>query len=64
MSIILHNLHLKDAAINSSGDQAISFIDNILAKIKSTPEGAKFAQGAAMANGLQEQSKKDAKLLR
>lgn len=50
----------KDAAINSSGDQAISFIDNILAKIKSTPEGAKFAQGAAMANGLQEQSKKDA----
>lgn len=49
----------KDAAINSSGDQAISFIDNILAKIKSTPEGAKFAQGAAMANGLQEQSKKD-----
>lgn len=50
----------KDAAVNSSGDQAISFIDNILAKIKSTPEGAKFAQGAAMANGLQEQSKKDA----
>lgn len=50
----------KDAAINSSGDQAISFIDNILAKIKSTPEGAKFAQGTAMANGLQEQSKKDA----
>lgn len=50
----------KDAAINSSGDQAISFIDNILAKIKSTPEGAKFAQGAVMANGLQEQSKKDA----
>lgn len=50
----------KDTAINSSGDQAISFIDNILAKIKSTPEGAKFAQGAAMANGLQEQSKKDA----
>jgi PHIKZ144 len=50
----------KDAAINSSGDQAISFIDNILAKIKSTSEGAKFAQGAAMANGLQEQSKKDA----
>lgn len=50
----------KDAAINSSGDQAISFIDNILAKIKSTPEGAKFAQGAAMANVLQEQSKKDA----
>lgn len=50
----------KDAAINSSGDQAISFIDNILAKIKSTPEGAKFAQGAAMANGLQEQAKKDA----
>lgn len=50
----------KDAAINSSGDQAISFIDNILAKIKSTPEGAKFAQGATMANGLQEQSKKDA----
>lgn len=50
----------KDADINSSGDQAISFIDNILAKIKSTPEGAKFAQGAAMANGLQEQSKKDA----
>lgn len=50
----------KDAVINSSGDQAISFIDNILAKIKSTPEGAKFAQGAAMANGLQEQSKKDA----
>lgn len=50
----------KDAAINSSGDQAISFIDNILAKIKSTPEGAKFAQGDAMANGLQEQSKKDA----
>ena len=50
----------KDAAINSSGDQAISFIDNILAKIKSTPEGAKFAQGAAMENGLQEQSKKDA----
>lgn len=50
----------KDAAINSSGEQAISFIDNILAKIKSTPEGAKFAQGAAMANGLQEQSKKDA----
>lgn len=50
----------KDVAINSSGDQAISFIDNILAKIKSTPEGAKFAQGAAMANGLQEQSKKDA----
>ena len=50
----------KDAAINSSGEQAISFIDNILAKIKSTPEGAKFAQGAAMANGLQEQAKKDA----
>lgn len=50
----------KDAAINSSGDQAISFIDNILAKIKSTPEGAKFAQGAAMANGLQDQAKKDA----
>lgn len=50
----------KDTAINSSGEQAISFIDNILAKIKSTPEGAKFAQGAAMANGLQEQSKKDA----
>lgn len=50
----------KDAAINSSGEQAISFIDNILAKIKSTPEGAKFAQGAAMANGLQEQTKKDA----
>ena len=50
----------KDAAVNSSGEQAISFIDNILAKIKSTPEGAKFAQGAAMANGLQEQSKKDA----
>ena len=50
----------KDAAVNSSGDQAISFIDNILAKIKSTPEGAKFAQSAAMANGLQEQSKKDA----
>lgn len=50
----------KDAAVNSSGDQAISFIDNILAKIKSTPEGAKFAQGAAMANGLQEQAKKDA----
>lgn len=50
----------KDAAINSSGEQAISFIDNILAKIKSTPEGAKFAQGAAMDNGLQEQAKKDA----
>jgi PHIKZ144 len=50
----------KDAAINSSGEQAISFIDNILAKIKSTPEGAKFAQGDAMANGLQEQAKKDA----
>lgn len=50
----------KDTAINSSGDQAISFIDNILAKIKSTPEGAKFAQGVAMANGLQEQAKKDA----
>lgn len=50
----------KDTAINSSGDQAISFIDNILAKIKSTPEGAKFAQGATMANGLQEQAKKDA----
>ena len=50
----------KDTAINSSGEQAISFIDNILAKIKSTPEGAKFAQGAAMANGLQEQAKKDA----
>ena len=50
----------KDAAINSSGEQAISFIDNILAKIKSTPEGAKFAQGAAMGNGLQEQAKKDA----
>ena len=50
----------KDAAVNSSGEQAISFIDNILAKIKSTPEGAKFAQGAAMANGLQEQAKKDA----
>lgn len=50
----------KDTAINSSGEQAISFIDNILAKIKSTPEGAKFAQGAAMVNGLQEQAKKDA----
>ena len=50
----------KDTAINSSGEQAISFIDNILAKIKSTPEGAKFAQGDAMANGLQEQAKKDA----